>query len=160
MNNVTVKFFNDSKGFGFFRQKSGPDIFVHISTLIVAGFHKNDMLMDKPAVVEFKQTPKGLVASAIHSIGNKRALLTHRRTTIDRHDGKFIMKVVDLQTNDTHFEIRIGGLDGSQMGDNLYCLDKARKMIGKTIVPPTPIDHGQKTNVIRPRHDGKQKKAA
>lgn len=30
----TVKFFNDSKGFGFITQESGKDIFVHVSGLI------------------------------------------------------------------------------------------------------------------------------
>ena len=27
----TVKFFNDTKGFGFIEQESGPDVFVHFS---------------------------------------------------------------------------------------------------------------------------------
>ena len=30
----TVKFFNESKGFGFITQESGKDIFVHVSGLI------------------------------------------------------------------------------------------------------------------------------
>ncbi|MFK7948201.1 MAG: cold-shock protein [Saprospiraceae bacterium] len=30
----TVKFFNDSKGFGFITQESGGDIFVHVTGLM------------------------------------------------------------------------------------------------------------------------------
>jgi CspA family cold shock protein len=33
----TVKFFNETKGFGFIQQESGPDIFVHISALSSSG---------------------------------------------------------------------------------------------------------------------------
>ncbi|MDP4203003.1 MAG: cold shock domain-containing protein [Bacteroidota bacterium] len=35
MNNGTVKFFNDSKGFGFIKEeKSGIEYFVHVSGLV------------------------------------------------------------------------------------------------------------------------------
>jgi len=34
----TVKFFNDSKGFGFIEQESGPDVFAHFSAITGDGF--------------------------------------------------------------------------------------------------------------------------
>ena len=36
--NGTVKWFNDSKGFGFIEQQSGPDVFVHYSSIASSGF--------------------------------------------------------------------------------------------------------------------------
>lgn len=34
----TVKWFNESKGFGFIEQKSGPDVFAHFSAIKSDGF--------------------------------------------------------------------------------------------------------------------------
>ena len=34
----TVKWFNESKGFGFIEQESGPDVFAHFSAIAGDGF--------------------------------------------------------------------------------------------------------------------------
>lgn len=44
-----VKWFNDSKGFGFISRESGPDVFVHHSSIQGEGFHT----LDEDAAVEF-----------------------------------------------------------------------------------------------------------
>ena len=36
--NGTVKWFNDSKGFGFIEQDNGPDVFAHFSAITGEGF--------------------------------------------------------------------------------------------------------------------------
>ena len=34
----TVKWFNESKGFGFIEQENGPDVFAHFSNIVGSGF--------------------------------------------------------------------------------------------------------------------------
>ena len=34
----TVKWFNETKGFGFIQQQSGPDVFAHFSEIANSGF--------------------------------------------------------------------------------------------------------------------------
>ena len=38
MQNGTVKWFNDKKGYGFIRQDEGREIFVHFSSINASGF--------------------------------------------------------------------------------------------------------------------------
>ena len=34
----TVKWFNETKGFGFIEQENGPDVFAHFSAIVSEGF--------------------------------------------------------------------------------------------------------------------------
>ena len=55
-----VKWFNDSKGYGFIQRASGEDVFVHFSAIQGDGFRT----LAEGASVEFdvEQGPKGLQA--------------------------------------------------------------------------------------------------
>ncbi len=59
----TVKWFNESMGFGFIEQESGEDVFVHFSEIQGDGFKT---LTDGQAVeFEVTQGPKGAQASNV-----------------------------------------------------------------------------------------------
>lgn len=59
----TVKWFNETKGFGFITTESGDDVFVHFSAISGNGFKT----LSEGATVEFEVTrgPKGLQATNV-----------------------------------------------------------------------------------------------
>jgi len=58
-----VKWFNDSKGFGFISRDSGPDVFVHHSAILGEGFRT--LAEDQEVEFEVVQGPKGLQAQNV-----------------------------------------------------------------------------------------------
>jgi len=62
----TVKWFNDSKGYGFIAQEEGPDVFVHHSAIIMQG-HRT---LQENQRVEFdiEQGPKGPQATNVRPV--------------------------------------------------------------------------------------------
>ncbi len=56
----TVKWFNNTKGFGFLAQENGADVFVHHTAIQGEGFHS----LEEGQRVEFsiEKGPKGLQA--------------------------------------------------------------------------------------------------
>lgn len=54
-----VKFFNNSKGFGFIERENGPDVFVHFSAIDMEGFKTlTDGQLVKFKVVDGKKGPQ------------------------------------------------------------------------------------------------------
>ena len=59
----TVKWFNESKGFGFIEQEAGKDVFVHYSAIAGAGFktlNEGDKVQ-----LEIVDGPKGPAAANV-----------------------------------------------------------------------------------------------
>ena len=61
-----VKWFNNSKGYGFIQQEDGTDIFVHFSAISGDGYKTLDE--GQPVQFEVTQGPKGLQAANVSKV--------------------------------------------------------------------------------------------
>jgi cold shock protein len=59
----TVKWFNDSKGYGFIEQPGGGDVFVHFSAINAEGFRT--LSEGEQVEFELRETDKGLQAANV-----------------------------------------------------------------------------------------------
>lgn len=90
MSNGIVKWFNDSRGFGFIEQENGKDLFVHHSAINGTGF-KSLSIGDR-VTFDVVQGDKGPAAANVTS--NKDTLLAdnHRFEMMPIHDGQDELK--------------------------------------------------------------------
>jgi len=58
-----VKWFNDSKGFGFLEQENGEDVFVHFSAISGDGF--KSLAEGEEVTFDVTKGPKGLQAANV-----------------------------------------------------------------------------------------------
>lgn len=61
-----VKWFNESRGYGFIRRDDGPDVFVHYTNIVGTGFRT--LKENDEVEFEINQGPKGLQAVKVSKI--------------------------------------------------------------------------------------------
>ncbi len=61
-----VKWFNESKGYGFIEQDGGDDVFVHYSAIQSSGF--KSLIEGDEVEFEVTQGPKGLQATNVTKV--------------------------------------------------------------------------------------------
>src|SRR5437870_13030400 len=66
MEQGTVKWFNDAKGYGFISRQNGEDVFVHFSAIQAGGFRS----LQEGQAVQFEVTkgPKGWQAENVQAV--------------------------------------------------------------------------------------------
>ena len=63
MHTGTVKWFNESKGFGFISQETGEDVFVHFRSIVGDGF--KTLIEGQEVKFDIEQGDKGLSATNV-----------------------------------------------------------------------------------------------
>ncbi len=71
----TVKWFNNSRGYGFVGRENGPDVFVHYSG--IAGDGYRTLQEGDRVTFEIVQGPKDPQAANVVKVGSEREQLSH-----------------------------------------------------------------------------------
>jgi len=66
MESGTIKWFNNTKGFGFIQREQGDDVFVHYSAIEGDGF--KSLKEGESVEFEITDTPKGPQASSVKKL--------------------------------------------------------------------------------------------
>ena len=66
MEQGTVKWFNDAKGYGFISRQNGEDVFVHYSAIQTEGFRS--LKEDQPVQFSVIKGPKGWQAENVQAL--------------------------------------------------------------------------------------------
>jgi len=66
MENGTVKWFNESKGFGFIARENGEDVFVHFSAITGEGY--KTLAEGDKVTLDVVKGPKGLQAANVKKV--------------------------------------------------------------------------------------------
>lgn len=147
---ASVKFYNEEKGFGFFKiPGEKADAFVHISSLQEQGFESADMEQFAAAEIEIEADQSGrLKATKVVKLGGKFARPEFTRSVVDRKGDLVVVKVTAFSRRSgraDYYEIQ--NSNGQLMEEGIGTLAEARSLIGHVILPPQPVGYGQKTNV-------------
>ena len=61
-----IKLLNDAKGFGFFEQEDGDDVFVHYSAITMEGF--KTLRQNQAVEFDIVESPKGLQSANVRLV--------------------------------------------------------------------------------------------
>jgi cold shock protein len=78
----TVKWFSNSKGYGFIGRKDGPDVFVHYSAIVGDGYRT--LQRGGPVEFEIVQGPKGPQAGTVQRLTDPVVVVATRKKAAGR----------------------------------------------------------------------------
>lgn len=68
MSQGTVKWFNDTKGYGFIQSEDGADVFVHHTDIVAEGFRT--LTEGQKVQFDLAEGPKGPKATNVKGVGD------------------------------------------------------------------------------------------